>query len=206
MKRKFFKVAAAAVMALVCLSGCSAGFSSKSLLSAVEKCGMKECPDQNKFGILLGGTGDDASYYAVFNDKERINVVCTTLLGVDTESGAKECIACIEWKMDEDDYLCNNTIYCVTAKNNAAAQVIYEKLTAYGLHGQVPGEDNGVTYTIGYIGAGSAPVHDSFSGVYLKGNTLIYIRGNCYSDYDNDLVESVCKDLGLVSPYTLKET
>ena len=203
MKSKLF-MAAAAVMAVVCLAGCSAGISSKKFVNSVESRGMKEYTDSREFLRLIGGTGEDESYYYVGKD-QKADTLCSTFLGTEADSGATEFIACIEWKMGEgDDYLCLNNIYYITAKNKSSAEKIYEKAKYNGLHDQISGTKNGIQYSINYIGAGDFPVHDSYSGAYLKGNTVIYIRGNCYSDCDNELVETVCKDLGLESPYTLR--
>lgn len=237
MKRKIFKVAAAA-MAVVCLAGCSAGsFTSKSMISAAKKYGMEECAEMSVFAKVNAGTGYNASMYHVSENAEQADAMCFAFTGFGPEAGIEEFVACAETYAKTDDKGALLThVYYINAKDEETAQKIYD-YKVKTLQSPVEGQKNGVNYVISYeffeadpsakiewdidtsSGDKNGPVPliiseipesifdcEITNGVYIKGNKVILI----YSMYDasekNDCVKTFCDSLGLVSPYTLKES
>ena len=133
------------------------------------------------------------------------------------DAEVKEFVRAIETIGKNDNkFHCSTYVYYLTLEDSKNAKKTYKQLTKNfanpGDKEAEPeeGEKNGVTYTICYIGSEDLQnLKEDYTGelaygVYLKDNKIVWIRSYFDSDLDNDYVESICKSLGLVSPYTLK--
>ena len=216
MKRKIFKVAAAAVMALVCLTGCSAGFSSRSAIQAAKKCKMFELPDLDRYYIGDRGRSDNERFYYISKDKDEAAYMFGSVLPSFTNGGGVNEVAIFEeYKQETEEHRMLQThIDFLTFEDEEKAQKEYDRVSQ-GINSyssMTADEKSGVTYKIGYEGfenrgyeeTGSVP--EMFFGIYINGNKLVFIHGNYDKACKNDVVETFCKNLGIVSPYTLKET
>ena len=208
MKKKFLSVAMAVVMGVVCLTGCSGSFSKNSFISTAKKNGMKQLdPDKTLNEIMMDQESSEAVYY--IEKDQRLMQIEIRDNAPDAE--VKALVRAVETIGKSDDHVsCLTMVYFITAEDSKNAKKTYEQLIER-FEDPESGEKNGVTYTITYIAPNDRPGADgSFTGdiaygIYLKGDTIIWIRS--YYDYtmENDCVENFCKSFGLVSPYTLKD-
>ena len=205
MKRKLLSVAMAAVMTVVCLTGCSGNFSKSSFISAAKNSGMKEIKETTELNNIFA---DQEKHVAFYYDDKNIKVyefAGSPFQDHVSKSYVDEFVMAGESIGKTDDRgRCLTRIYYVTVKDRDTAEEIYNSVKR-GLVKPEEGNKNGVTYTISYQGPRNSQdsTVELAIGVYLKDNHLVWIR----SDYDvtlkNKTVEIFCKSLGLVSPYTL---
>ncbi|MCR4768452.1 MAG: hypothetical protein K5875_10895 [Saccharofermentans sp.] len=236
MKNKALK-AVAALMAVVCLSGCSSNkYTSDNFINIAKKYGMEECTDYHKFGIVWAGPQNDASVYYTSKDAEQADIMCYGLLGFGPEACVEESVVCAETSTPTNDNPVGSMshVFLFKAKDEEAAQKIYD-YQVNTLSNAEEGVKNGTKYAISFwtiksqvakpldfsgVGMQSGSVdfsvdnmtQDMFtevetgfaSGIYLKGDTVIWV----YSMYDvsknDECVKTFCNKLGLKSPYSLK--
>ena len=214
MKRKFLSVAMTVVMAVVCLTGCSGNFSKNSFISAARKYGMKEIEDDMELRDIDIDRENSNSAYYVEKDYERMQFLFS---GLEPDAEVKELVKAVEIIGCNDNQVsCSTNAYYLTAKDSKNAKKIYKALaTQFVNPGESEtyldeGEKDGITYTIGYfIFDDITDANDRIEavyGVYLKDDKVIWIYSVYDSTLENSCFESFCKSLGLVSPYTLKET
>ena len=209
MKRKIFKVAAAA-MAVVCLAGCSAGnLTTDSVISAAKKYGMEETDSYREIADLRKGPTINSSKYYLSVDSEQASDMCRGFMNLlFVEDEVDSFVACVEnWGEKTDDHKRGwNTLYLLTTKNEEDAQRIFDGVAEYEhITDKYSGEKNGITYRIQYVLTESSG-GECICGLYKKGNTVILINGVYSESENNKFVELFCKELGLVSPYTLKKS
>ena len=236
MKNKALK-AVAALMAVVCLAGCSSNkYTSDNFINIAKKYGMEECTDYHKFGLVWAGPQNDASIYFTSKNAEQADIMCYGLLGFGPEAGVEESVVCAETSTPSNDNPVGSMshVFLFKAKDEEAAQKIYD-YQANTLSNAEEGVKNGTKYAISFwtiksqvakpldfsgVGMQSGSVDfsvdnmtpDMFtevetgfaSGIYLKGDTVIWV----YSMYDvtktDECVKTFCNKLGLKSPYSLK--
>ena len=205
MKKKLLLYAMAAVMTVVCLTGCSGDFSKSSFISAAKSSGMREIVETTELNQIFA---DQEKHIAFYYDDKNIKVyefAGSPFQDHVSKSYVDEFVMAGESIGKTDDRgRCLTRIYYVTVKDRDTAEEIYNSVKR-GLVKPEEGNKNGVTYTISYQGPRNSQdsTVELAIGVYLKDNHLVWIR----SDYDvtlkNKTVEIFCKSLGLVSPYTL---
>ena len=214
MKRKLLSFAMAVVMSAVCLAGCSGGWSRSAFISAAKKYGLKELDGDKTLREVLLDEEESASVYYVEKDNKLMQL---EIRDYAPDAEVKEFVRAIETIGKNDNkFHCSTYVYYLTLEDSKNAKKTYKQLTKNfanpGDKEAEPekGEKNGVTYTICYIGSEDLQnVKEDYTGelaygVYLKDNKIVWIRSYFDSELDNDYVESICKSLGLVSPYTLK--
>ena len=208
MKTKLLSMAMAAIMAVTCLAGCSAGSAGDPMVDAAKKYGMKELGEIKEITNLSIPTEDGSGYYVSKDEKEADYM---TLAFGGKDPGAADDIKTEKFVMCIDSNLLSRepgsattTITQASLKDEDSAKKLYEAV-ASNINDRfsevTKGEENGVTYSITYDGDESTL---RFSGVYLKGNTVYRINCTGLGDHDGKCTESFCKELGLVSPLTLK--
>jgi len=162
---------------------------------------------ENAIGVW-GGNENGAVYYTS-KDSKQIKALTESLVGERFE-GVNEFKMCVEADVTRDEpdaanYL--NCVYQMTAEDKDAAEQIYESIAPmYSNHDDSStGKSKGWTYTICAEETGSSEGISYYivHGIYIKGNEVIYVYGITASDNDKTSIAYICKDLGLVSPYSL---
>ena len=69
MRKRLFRMAAA-VMTVVCLTGCSGNFSKASFINAAKKNGMKEVEDTTELTKIMADPGKTKAMYYVDSGKK----------------------------------------------------------------------------------------------------------------------------------------
>lgn len=209
MKKKLLSLATAGLMTVVFLTGCSDAFSADSISKTAKKFGMTEAHSYSEYmDVTRPDTADSSSAYYVFNSAaeadEWYRASYTIGIGPYPEIHLTNCVICMENRTgDNGGYNAMNEIYMYTAIDEKSADELYEAISgtisAYDLNSA--GEKNGYVYTISYIGTEKRCIA---MGVYQKGNTVIYINKTGDLVKENNCCDFFCKELGLVSPTTLK--
>ena len=208
MKTKFLSVAMAAVMGLVCLTGCSGNFTKNAFINAAKKNGMKELDGDRTLNEIMRDQEESDSVYYIENDQRLMQI---EIRDYAPDAEVKVLVKAVETIGKSDDHKsCLTLVYFITFEDSENAKKTYKQLIKR-YEDPENGEKDGVTYSINYLGPDDRPnpdgkiTGDIAYGVYLKDDTIIWIRSSYDSALENDCVEDFCKSLGLVSPYTPKE-
>ena len=213
MKKKMLSMAAAITMAVVILTGCSAGFKRDIAIEAAKEYGMD---DTRAFYEGAQFSNDVKAYY--ISDSKQADQIrhLFTHTGFDTEYDLKETIMFSEVKAaptgDEksvsDENVTNTKILFMTAADTKTAKEIYAINAEWIMaHEGISGKQKGVEYTINYYGdfTDNDREIESFYGVYIKGDTVIWIEAFTNCGPNDECTEYFCNKLGLVSPLTLRK-
>lgn len=216
MKMKMLSMAAAVIMAVTCLTGCSNGIKKDTVIQTAKEYGMVE---QDTFEKTLVNRNRGYNVFYVSKDEEEADFIREAFMhvGQGEDFGIKETIWCTENKINHskiknevlgqtDEML--TTILVMTTKDAQSAKKLYEENAEWiALHNGVTGEKGGVTYSINYTAftTTTGSEAEDFYGVYLSGNTVIWIDALTTVDNIDDCTEFFCEKLGLVSPLTLRK-
>ena len=215
MKKKMLSMAAAVIMAVTSLTGCSNGIKKDTVIKTAKDYGMVE-QDNFEKAIVYRNRGFNVFY--VSKDEEEADFIRESFLhvGQGENFGIKETIWCCENKIDQSkienavagqtDEM-NTKILVMTAKDAKSAKKLYDANAEWVIsHEGEKGNKNGVEYAINYAAFNtySGSEAESFYGIYLAGNTVIWIEAVTTVDNIDDCTEYFCEKLGLVSPLTLR--
>ena len=211
MRKKLLSVAAALVMIVVCLTGCSGSksFDSRAFIKTAKKFGMTQSDTYRDFvrGITSGDPALSSAFYASENSEDAAALHAANYLagtGPFPDIQITEFVICCDVKLIETDgYNSLTELQFITAADKKSADELFDAFCiAFPEADTASGDKNGCTYTIKYMAAETRRVA---MGVYQKGNTIIYINNMGDSVKENNCCEFFCKDLGLVSPLTLNK-
>lgn len=219
MKKKVLSAALAAILAVTFMAGCSAGPTTDKVIETANAYGMKKSEDLSSF--LTTKNEGVPSYYAS-EDSTEVNMLYQTLF-MHGENGSdavpESIVVCMEVDaQNKSDYATasgdgvHTYIYAVSAKDNKSAKSIYD-MTAdlMKANGDKEESKGGYTYILHQspLPLGATSEDDSagtgFLGIYVKGKTVIYIDFDIGDNDSSKCAEYFCKELGLVSPLTLKK-
>ena len=210
MKMKLLSLAAAGVMTVVFLTGCSDAFNSDSISKTAKKFGMTEAKSYSEYiAVIRPDEVDYSSVYYDIKDSEEANkwYWASYLINESPspENIVKECVLCMDYHKregeTEPDYM--TEIYMFIAVDEKTADELYDEFCQRIKYDLISsGEKNGYSYLISYIGTETRRMA---IGVYKKGDTVIYINNGGGIVKENNCAEFFCKDLGLVSPMTLNK-
>lgn len=211
MKKKFLSLAMAGLMIVVCLTGCSGSksFDSESFIKTAKKYGMTQADTYQDFvhGITSGDPSLSSVFYASENSEDAAALYAANYLvgtGPFPDIQITDLVICCDVKLiDTEGYNSLTELQFITAVDEKSADELFNAFcTSFPEAETASGEKNGCTYTIKYMATEARSVN---FGVYQTGNTIIYI--NCMGDNvkENNCCDFFCKDLGLVSPSTLKK-
>jgi len=183
-------------LVFVFLTACTSAFKKDSVVKALKKCNVIELETisdaDRKFGPgLVSGISKVGEYYVSKNREEAKHLYVTY-----NETGTAK-----SYSLEEDIVCFANhfSLFKVTAESETSARDIYKFWADYIRFEQgttTSGKKDGYEYTITYCPTES--MDGCGYGVYIKGNVVIYID---YSDGAGFLY----KELGLISPYSLKK-
>ena len=215
MKKKILSAALAAVLAVTCLAGCSAG-SATDIVKAANDYGMTKGEDFTSF--LRSKNNGVPSYYVSKDSTEATELYKLTFAsaGNEADEELESIVVCMEVeKQDEPKPATlmdgvHTYIYAMSAKDTKSAKSIYDHYADWmKTRGGKEESKNGYTYIICQRNLGLPTGDDSegtnFSGIYINGKNLIYIEAEIGDSDTSKCAESFCKELGLVSPLTLKK-
>lgn len=216
MKKKILSAALAAVLAVTCLAGCSAGFTTDKVIKAANDYGMTKGEDFTSF--LRSKNNGVPSYYVSKDSTEATELYKYTFSSAVYEPNEEleRLVVCMEVeKQDEPKPATvmdgvHTYIFAMSAKDTKSAKSIYDHFADWmKTRGGKEESKNGYTYIICQRNLGLLTGDDSegtnFSGIYINGKNLIYIEAEIGDSDTSKCAESFCKELGLVSPLTLKK-
>lgn len=217
MKTKMLSVAAAAMLAVVFLSGCSNSLNTKTFVDTAEKYGMKKVGSYSEYINEISNNDSDihSAYFIMDNSQEAdkwYRGQFTIGSGPFPEIHVKECVLASEIIYPETDGVSGSgytEIYVITAVDKQSAVELYEAFAAYCQEDNAAqtdkcasGEKNGYSYSMRYM---EGSERQRLYGVYLKGETVIKIDTTCDINDKGGCAHFFCDKLGLVSPLTLKK-
>ena len=209
MKKKMLSMAAAITMAVVILTGCSAGFKRDSVIEAAKEYGMD---DTRAFYQAAQITNVDTKAFYISDSKQADDIRRLLMhAGFDTAYDLKETILLSDVKAvrNEDDMSDARTrILYMTAADAKTAKEIYDINAEWvEAHDGTSGKQKGVEYAINYVSFTTSDDREaeSFYGIYIKGDTVIWIEAFTNNGPIDECTEFFCNKLGLVSPLTLRK-
>ncbi|MBP5775838.1 MAG: hypothetical protein J6W36_09100 [Clostridiales bacterium] len=186
----------------------SAGCAKKELnrlnfISAVESYGVEKTDEMGTLTSLINRRGGKDGYYAAADKDEAEKNSNIFLDRFDTFPDIKTTdfilAAVVEQGSDNRPY--PSFVCYMTFDSAATARDAYDTLVdKYGdTEDGKTGTSSGVTYCIvsDESAAGSNKIG---SGVYLQGNTVIYLRAQCAAKDKYKFADTICGKLGLPSP------
>ena len=213
MKKKILSAALAAVLAVTCLAGCSAG-SATDIVKVANDYGMTKGEDFTSF--LRSKNNGVPSYYVSKDSTEATELykLAIASAGYEHNEELERLVICMEVeKQDEPKPATvmdgvHTYIFAMSAKDTKSAKSIYDHYADWmKTRGGKEESKNGYTYIICQrnLGLGDDSEGTNFSGIYINGKNLIYIEAEIGDSDTSKCAESFCKELGLVSPLTLKK-
>ncbi len=216
MKKKILSAALAAVLAVTCLAGCSAGFTTDKVIKAANDYGMTKGEDFTSF--LRSKNNGVPSYYVSKDSTEATELYKYTFSSAVYEPNEEleRLVVCMEVeKQDEPKPVTlmdgvHTYIFAMSAKDTKSAKSIYDHFADWmKARGGKEESKNGYTYIICQrnqaVLSGDDSEGTNFSGIYISGKNVIYIEAEIGDSDTSKCAESFCKELGLVSPLTLKK-
>ena len=214
-KRSFISCMTAMILlAALCLTGCSGSFKTDPLVKAAQKNGMSSIPlegiqsrlgDDNTFYGIEMPEGSELRpvYYVSKDSNEAINVHTKYLSINDRDVAGLESLFWCEDRRS-DVYAC-----LMTALTEDTATKLYDEwLTFFREDNSVitSGQKGSCVYTIGYLRKDAVDTSEEtdYFGLYKKGKTFFLISASNKTEQGRKEVESFCKALGVVSPFTAK--
>jgi len=214
-KRSFISCMTAMILlAALCLTGCSGSFKTDPLVKAAQKNGMSSIPlegiqsrlgDDNTFYGIEMPEGSELRpvYYVSKDGTEAINVHTKYLSLNDRDVAGLESLF---WCEDRKNKM---GAELMTALTEDTATKLYDEWLAFFKEDDTvitSGKKGSCTYSIGYYRnddpAGSNGI--GYFGIYKKGKTFFLISASNKTEQGRKEVESFCKALGVVSPFTAK--
>ena len=175
------------------MTGCGQkNFSHKTLVKAAKKLDLEESSDNEEFYENFGVKNHWKEAYISVKDEDAQDIYDVyvnrwkDLPGYDVPEATAIAIY-----NDDGLYM----VSLLTFESETRAKKFYKKyVDAYVAEGD-DGEENGYTYTIYSYDSGNGKFR--MTGVYLKGNTVLTMRG---ATSDQDIAETICKEFKIISP------
>lgn len=219
MRAKIRTVVSVVVAAAILFTGCAGGFSSNKISKAAKKYGMQKARSVTEFVEITEDKQYSGGYYYVSKDSSEafhlynayINPGKNGFPAMYVKSFVK-CVDIIDINVDRYP----TTIYQITSMDESSAEKLYDAFAGYqqrdGSETFSEGEKDGYKYTI-YTShsehhSGDNTEYDRSDvnvlvGIYLSGNTVIYMFGYDGEGNNGGCVDFFCGELGLESPVTL---
>lgn len=204
----------ALVMTVVCLTGCSAGFKTKKALKAAKSYGMTEVTasqlaERWNSGTITSQDETIKKYLKIRNkicykskDSNEASDVFNSVYGFQRDSGKfaglEELFCC------EEEY---GDVMLLVAVDEKTARMVYD----YYLELLEPSNENSSTWVKGgyaytlLVEPSETPGTADYCGLYVKGKTLLIIESVISPEHDEKFLDYFCKELGVVSPLTLRK-
>jgi len=191
-----------AVTIVLGVTGCSKKLTQKSFVSALKSCDIEE---NDKIDILitgLDGHGITKSYYVAEDEDEAEELSNLILNRFNTmpDIKANSFILAVYTDQNDDGYTCSFMCH-MTFENDKKAKKAYENLIE--AHGDEDEGETGTKSKVTYCvdsGVSADGKNNIGTGIYLQGNTVIFLRTIVPSDTDYEFADKICGKLGLISP------
>ena len=205
--RKRLSLLIAIVMTFLCLTGCGS-FKTDTLVKAAKANGIKEITIEDYLQRNGAASYDPMNpiEYAFYNDpvyfrsKERSDAVraFNRINGISSNVSYLREFAECEYR--------NTGIMLIIADNENAAKRFYDEyleIIEPEKDRTKTGNKSGYTYTIAYYPSENDPGSTEYYGLYLKGDSFLFISSDVDAKHGSELMEYYCKKLGVISPLTL---
>jgi hypothetical protein len=204
MKRSTKAVALLLVVTFILgVTGCAKKLTRQELISGFESYGVKETDDLAVLTNHMNRQGGDNGYY-VAKDKEEAgkwsNAIMNRFKTMPDIIADDFVLAVVSEKGSNDKFYMTFVCY-VTLENDAKAKEAYNNLV--DAHGDKENGKTGTSSSITYCidsGVSAAGTNKIGTGIYLQGNTVIFLRAQAAVDDDYKFADAVCGKLGLLSP------
>jgi len=210
MRLKSLTAILAVAMMVVCLSGCtkSGGASSNADAHIVENAavayGMKFMDFNDVMSLMNEYDNEGAGYYVSKNvvDAQGIFLQMTNI-GKELSGNITDVtFAAANENLGSGNFVTDTYQFTFTDADSARKYYNYMSMYYQDLNGKIEnGEKDGFTYTIAYFGGSTIIMRE---GLYLKGNTFIFVKANSLEESKTGFSAVVFDKLGLVDPVTLK--
>lgn len=185
------------------VTGCAKKWTRQELISGLESYGIKETDDLSVVTNHLNRQGGDNGYY-VAKDKEEAgkwsNVIMNRFKTMPDIIADDFVLAVVSEEGSNGKFYMTFVCYA-TLESNAKAKETYENLV--DAHGDKENGKTGTSSSITYCvdsGVSAAGTNKIGTGIYLQGNTIIFLRAQAAVDDDYKFADAVCGKLGLLSP------
>lgn len=194
-------LAAALVMGF---AGCSKKSSSKDFTSALDACGIEQTTEYNEIASSISNNGAIPRYYIAKDAAEakQFGNAVVNRFKQFPELDAKEFIAGID-SIKGSNNKRHATLFCyIVLSSSKSAKTAYDDLvehyTDHDGNKFSSGKSGGYTYTIEH--SESETGTGGCTGIYLQGDTVIYIRGLATTGDGYELADKFCEKFGVISP------
>ena len=198
-----------AVIFVFGFAGCSKKLTKTNLISEFEAYGLKK---SEKFDIVrstLSGRGGDQLYYVAKDNDEakKLSNIALNMFESMPEIKANDFVLAAITEKGSDDRYYESFVCYMTFENNEEAEKTYRDLieTYVDEDDVKTGKESDVTYCLDtYVSA--AGYNKIGDGVYLQGNTVIYLRTKAAVNDKYVFADTICGKFGLPSPSTATTT
>lgn len=204
MKKSKLAVTLLLIVAVVLsFTGCKQALSQEDFISGCESYGIEKVDDAGILTENLNGRGGKDGYYAT-NDKDEAkklsNLVLNRFNNMPEIESSGFAFAVVREKGSDDRYYATFVCYMTFADNQKAKDAYDNLVDAYGdeEYGKT-GESAGITYCVD-SGVSAAETNKIGTGVYLKENTVIFLRTQASVNDSYKFTDKICGKLGLLSP------
>ena len=192
-----------AVAVVMGFTGCSKKATAKSFANALEACEIEQTNDLSKIAQALSMNGGYPCYYVAEDEDEagELGDVVLNRFSQMPDFDAKEFIVGLG-DFEGSDGKHHATMLCfMVLESEKKAEKAYDNLVEhYADHDETKdGKSGGYTYTL-EAAVSAAGTTDLGTGIYLQGDTVIYIRAISTTGDGFDIADKFCGKLGLVSP------
>ena len=185
------------------VTGCAKKLTRQDLISGYESYGVKETDDLAVLTNHMNRQGGDNGYY-VAKDKEEAGKWCNTIMNrfkTMPDLNPNDFVLAVNSEKGSDDKFYMSYLCYAVFDNKDKAKNAYNNLVE--THGDKENGKTGTSSSITYCvdsDVSAAGTNKIGTGIYLQGNTIIYLRAQAAVDDNYKFADAVCGKLGLLSP------
>ncbi len=191
------------VAVVLCFTGCSNTLSRENFISEIESYGIEKTDDAGAVTNIMMSRGGKNGYY-ITDDKDEAGKISNHIFNrfntiSDINASSLAFTAVTEKGSDDKHYV---TFACyMTFEDARKAGNSYDILVdAYGDEEDgKTGKDESLTYNVS-SGPSAAETNKIGVGIYLHGDTVIFIRTLASVNDSYIFADKICSKLGLLSP------
>ena len=191
------------------LTGCGKKLSVDMLAKAADSYGMQKSEKTTEFKRLLSDGVTAGALYVTTNDYEVATDFYTRFINTSNQYpqyDLDEITIAAANETGSDGKLYLTSFYMMTFEDEKKTEKVYNAfLSRYIDDDQHSKKDKkeGITYAIEYIETLTGD-SEYARGVYMQGRTILVVSGSSAGGDGNKCADSICNEMGLISPLTLK--
>ena len=206
------KIAVAIILLAAVFLGVTGCANAKKLtrqdfISELESYGIPKTDQFNDIAAALSRNGGDNGYYIAL-DKEEAGKLSNSVLNrfnTKDEIKADDFVIAFVMEKGSKDKFSSSFVCYLTFDDSTKAEKAYKELVE--MRGDEEngktGTQSGISYCVSSA-ASAAGKNKIGTGIYLQGNTVIFLRAQAASEDDYKFADTICGKFGLVSPSKAK--